>query len=103
MTPATSVMDSTISTATVVMGSTMQQVSSAVGSTILPETAVQGSPLTMPPATVGTSTTTVIVTTTKDPIADIMQKVFCQNVATINCGNSFEIICGSDGQYYPNQ
>ncbi|XP_053379999.1 uncharacterized protein LOC128548665 [Mercenaria mercenaria] len=59
-------------------------------------------------ATVGMTTTTVMMTsttaaTTVDPIHAIVQNVFCQNAATISCANDFQIICGSDGQLYPNQ
>ncbi|XP_053380442.1 uncharacterized protein LOC123536350 isoform X2 [Mercenaria mercenaria] len=58
--------------------------------------------------TVGMTTTTVMMTsttvaTTVDPIHAIVQNVFCQNAACISCANDLQILCGSDGQLYPNQ
>ncbi|KAL4218828.1 hypothetical protein ACF0H5_021416 [Mactra antiquata] len=55
-----------------------------------------------------TTTTVVMVTTTEmptttNPINSIVQNVFCQNVATISCASGFHIICGTDGQLYPNE
>jgi hypothetical protein len=56
-----------------------------------------------PTTTIAGTTTTVMAATSTDPIANIVQKVFCQNIDTINCGHDFKLICGSDGKFYPNQ
>ncbi|XP_060570630.1 tomoregulin-2-like [Ruditapes philippinarum] len=52
---------------------------------------------------IASMTTTMMATTSTDPIANIVQNVFCQNIDTINCGHAFELICGSDGKFYPNR
>ena len=49
-----------------------------------------------------TATTSATVTTT-DPLASVLQGVFCTNVATISCATSFEVICATNGKYYPNR
>merc|ERR1712043_157039 len=53
--------------------------------------------------TTDTSPSTVAPTTTTDAIHNIIANVFCQNAASISCATGFEIICGTDGQLYPNQ
>ncbi|KAL4218826.1 hypothetical protein ACF0H5_021414 [Mactra antiquata] len=61
--------------------------------------------VTNPPMTTTTAamTTTTDLPTTTNPINSIVQNVFCQNVATISCASGFHIICGTDGQLYPNE
>ncbi|XP_052810822.1 uncharacterized protein LOC128238702 [Mya arenaria] len=50
-----------------------------------------------------TQTTTTTIGTTTDPFYSIMQNVFCMNVYTVQCHTEdFHIICGSDGNLYPN-
>lgn len=59
---------------------------------------------TMTPTTTTTApTTTTMAPTTTNPINSILQNVFCQNAGTISCANSFKILCGTDGQLYPNE
>ncbi|WAR09155.1 hypothetical protein MAR_019113 [Mya arenaria] len=51
-----------------------------------------------------TQTTTTTIGTTTDPFYSIMQNVFCMNVYTVQCHTEdFHIICGSDGNLYPNK
>ncbi|KAH3791636.1 hypothetical protein DPMN_145125 [Dreissena polymorpha] len=47
--------------------------------------------------------TTSSAPTTTDPIAAIVQNVFCSNLGSVTCSGGFDVICGSDGNYYPNQ
>ncbi|XP_053380443.1 ovomucoid-like [Mercenaria mercenaria] len=92
--------------------STMPSATAAPASTMPPATAAPaiqtGTGSMGMTTTVATTTTTVMMTTTTaattvDPIHSIVQNVFCQNAASISCANDFQIICGSDGQLYPNQ
>ncbi|XP_052797775.1 uncharacterized protein LOC128229911 [Mya arenaria] len=53
-------------------------------------------------ASISPSTTTSPDGTTSDPINSIIASVFCQHVASIDCSGSYQIICGTDGQFYPN-
>ncbi|KAH3791639.1 integumentary mucin C.1-like [Dreissena polymorpha] len=48
-------------------------------------------------------TTTTSAPTTTDPTAAIVQNVFCSSLGSISCSGGFDVICGSDGNYYPNQ
>ncbi|XP_052790791.1 uncharacterized protein LOC128224783 [Mya arenaria] len=58
---------------------------------------------TVAPST-ATPTTTAPATTTFNPMAGIIQGVFCSNMAAISCTTQgFVLICGTDGQLYPNQ
>ncbi|XP_052221510.1 tomoregulin-2-like [Dreissena polymorpha] len=49
------------------------------------------------------TTTSAPTKATPDPIASIVQNVFCSNLGSISCSGGFDVICGSDGNYYPNQ
>ncbi|XP_052220332.1 uncharacterized protein LOC127837375 isoform X2 [Dreissena polymorpha] len=53
--------------------------------------------------TSGPATATPMAPATTDAMGSIVQNVFCSNLATISCTGGFDVICGSDGQYYPNQ
>ncbi|XP_052790790.1 uncharacterized protein LOC128224782 [Mya arenaria] len=58
---------------------------------------------TMVPSTAA-PTTQAPATTTIDPMSGIIQGVFCSNLAAISCTTQgFVIVCGTDGQLYPNQ
>ncbi|XP_053376029.1 uncharacterized protein LOC128547389 [Mercenaria mercenaria] len=41
--------------------------------------------------------------TTAMSLQSVLGSVFCKNRWSINCGQNFAIVCGSDGKYYPNQ
>ncbi|XP_052782450.1 tomoregulin-2-like [Mya arenaria] len=79
-------------------------------------TATTGAPIvTFAVTTDATPKTTVIMTTSTaspppsttdyvDPMASIIQSVFCSNAAAVSCQFSgLVIICGSNGLLYPNQ
>ncbi|XP_052261237.1 agrin-like isoform X2 [Dreissena polymorpha] len=51
-------------------------------------------------------TTTTTTTTTPSPptqsSSDVLKEVFCNNQQAINCQTGFNVVCGSDGNLYPN-
>ncbi|XP_052261193.1 serine protease inhibitor dipetalogastin-like isoform X2 [Dreissena polymorpha] len=50
------------------------------------------------------SSSTFTTTTTTDAMNALLQQLFCQNVNSINCPpNQLNQLCGSDGQFYPNE
>ncbi|KAH3791606.1 netrin receptor UNC5B-a-like [Dreissena polymorpha] len=49
------------------------------------------------------ATTTTKAPATTDTMCPIVQNLFCNNVDSISCVRGLDNICGSDGQYYPNQ
>ncbi|XP_053374838.1 uncharacterized protein LOC123535070 [Mercenaria mercenaria] len=52
---------------------------------------------------VSTATTGSGITGTTAMVAQsILGNVFCQYRWSVNCGQDFAIVCGSDGNYYPN-
>ncbi|XP_060599737.1 agrin-like [Ruditapes philippinarum] len=56
-----------------------------------------------------TKSTTLSVNTGRGPdvstvsVDNVLKSIFCKNVWSINCGQDFSIVCGSDGKYYPNE
>ncbi|KAH3791644.1 uncharacterized protein LOC127837387 [Dreissena polymorpha] len=72
-------------------------------STVANINTVASGSLTHAPTTSGQATTTTKAPATTDAMGAIVQNVFCANLATISCTGGFDVICGSDGQYYPNQ
>ncbi|KAH3791637.1 four-domain proteases inhibitor-like [Dreissena polymorpha] len=48
-------------------------------------------------------TATPEASTTVNPIAAVVQNVFCQNVNAIICASTFDVVCGTDGNLYPNR
>ncbi|XP_052220356.1 tomoregulin-2-like [Dreissena polymorpha] len=74
----------------------------ACPATTAPLSTASGS-VTNATTTSGPATTTIKAPATTDPMGSIVQNVFCSNLAVISCTGGFDVICGSDGQYYPNQ
>lgn len=48
------------------------------------------------------TTTQSSITTTVITVHELMAQVFCQNRGYIDCSATFELVCGSNGQLYPN-
>ncbi|XP_052807004.1 uncharacterized protein LOC128236160 [Mya arenaria] len=78
--------------------STNQKITATVSSSVNATSATTVSTST-PTQVTGSSTTAPV---TADPMSAIVQNVFCSNLAAISCPG-LAIVCGSDGQLYPNQ
>ncbi|XP_052261231.1 agrin-like [Dreissena polymorpha] len=48
-------------------------------------------------------TTNSLLASTTQSISDILMEVFCHNLPSINCNTGFNVVCGSDGNLYPNE
>ncbi|XP_052242781.1 agrin-like isoform X3 [Dreissena polymorpha] len=78
--------------------STQQTSQTTQASTNAASTSSSSAPTTPPPPT-----TSTLPPTTTMSVTDILVTVFCQNVDSISCNTGFNVICGSDGTYYPNE
>ncbi|XP_052799036.1 agrin-like [Mya arenaria] len=84
-----------------VASTTASPIVSGAGSTAAP--AVTST--TMPPTTTTNKVTMTLATTpaaTTPSISDLLVGVFCKNINSIICNQGFDIVCGSDGKFYPN-
>ncbi|XP_052799873.1 agrin-like [Mya arenaria] len=84
-----------------VASTTASPIVSGAGSTAAP--AVTST--TMPPTTTTNSVTMTSATmpaATTPSVSDLLVGVFCKNINSINCSQGFDIVCGSDGKFYPN-
>ncbi|XP_052806383.1 agrin-like [Mya arenaria] len=77
--------------------STNQKITATLSSGV--NTATSATTVSTQTQATGTSTAAPV---TADPMSAIVQNVFCSNLAAISC-HGLAIVCGTDGQLYPNQ
>ncbi|XP_052799147.1 tomoregulin-2-like [Mya arenaria] len=70
-------------------------------SSMMTTTSIMASTTMMDSTTMMPTSTTMVMATT-DPVNSIIANVFCQQMDSINCSGGFNVVCASDGKFYPN-